>query len=118
MRLVLGLSMMFFTSLALAAGSAEKGKAAFVKHGCWQCHGFVGQGSIAGAKLAPNPLPFETLSAFVRNTNGRIRRRSSPTRTSQTSTPICSPCRRRPTRRASRSSIPRPPHLIAAANSL
>jgi mono/diheme cytochrome c family protein len=70
MRVVLGLSMILFTSLALAAGSAEKGKAAFVKHGCWQCHGFVGQGSVAGPKLAPNPMPFETLSVFVRNTNG------------------------------------------------
>jgi ubiquinol-cytochrome c reductase cytochrome c subunit len=70
MRFVLGLSLILFACLALAAGSAEKGKAAFVKHGCWQCHGFVGQGGVAGPKLAPNPMPFETLSVFVRNTNG------------------------------------------------
>jgi mono/diheme cytochrome c family protein len=57
---------------ALAA-SAENGKIAFVKHGCWQCHGFEGQGSVAtsnGKALAPDPLPFETLSSFVRTTNG------------------------------------------------
>jgi hypothetical protein len=24
---------------ALAAGNAEKGKNAYVQHGCWQCHG-------------------------------------------------------------------------------
>jgi ubiquinol-cytochrome c reductase cytochrome c subunit len=53
---------------ALAA-SAEKGKAAFVQHGCWQCHGYQGQGGIAGLKLAPNPIPFEALSAFVRASN-------------------------------------------------
>ena len=53
---------------ALAA-SAEKGKAAYLQHGCWQCHGYQGQGGIAGAKLAPNPIPFETLSNFVRTTN-------------------------------------------------
>ena len=58
--------------LAAAAGSAEKGKAAYVKHGCWQCHGFVGQGSVAGVKIAPNPMPFEALSAYVRNTNGSM----------------------------------------------
>ena len=52
-----------------AAASAEKGKAAFLAHGCWQCHGYQGQGGIAGARLAPNPIPFETLSNFVRTTN-------------------------------------------------
>jgi ubiquinol-cytochrome c reductase cytochrome c subunit len=53
---------------ALAA-SAEKGKQAFVQHGCWQCHGYQGQGGIAGLRLAPDPIPFETLSNFVRTTN-------------------------------------------------
>ena len=53
---------------ALAA-SAEKGKTAFVKNGCWQCHGFEGQGGVAGAKLAPEPIPAETFTAFVRTTN-------------------------------------------------
>src|SRR5258708_31751106 len=51
------------------AASAEKGKAAFLQHGCWQCHGYQGQGGIAGLKLAPDPIPFETLSNFVRTTN-------------------------------------------------
>ena len=58
------------TQAALAAGSAEKGKAAFVRHGCWQCHGFVGQGGVAGPRLAPNPMPLEAMSVFVRNTRG------------------------------------------------
>ena len=53
---------------ALAA-SAEKGKQAFLQHGCWQCHGYQGQGGVAGLKLAPNPIPFDTLSTFVRTTN-------------------------------------------------
>jgi mono/diheme cytochrome c family protein len=51
------------------AASAEKGKEAFLLHGCWQCHGYQGQGGIAGARLAPNPIPFDTLSNFVRTTN-------------------------------------------------
>ena len=45
---------------AMFAGSADRGKVAFVKHGCWQCHGFEGQGSVAtsnGAVLAPIPRP-------------------------------------------------------------
>jgi mono/diheme cytochrome c family protein len=54
--------------LALAA-SAEKGKIAYIKNGCWQCHGFEGQGGVAGKKLAPDPLPVEAFTAFVRTTN-------------------------------------------------
>jgi mono/diheme cytochrome c family protein len=51
------------------AASAEKGKAGFVQHGCWQCHGYNGQGGVTGLKLAPDPIPFETLSNFVRTTS-------------------------------------------------
>jgi hypothetical protein len=39
-------SFVFSHGTALSA-SAEKGKAAFTKYGCWQCHGFQGQGSVA-----------------------------------------------------------------------
>ena len=60
------------TSSVAAAGSAEKGKAAYVRHGCWQCHGFDGQGSVAGSKIAPNPMPFEAFSDFVRTTGGAM----------------------------------------------
>ena len=54
---------------AAFAASAEKGKAAFIRHGCWQCHGFQGQGGIAGPKLAPDPIAIEAFTAFVRTTN-------------------------------------------------
>ena len=55
------------SSVAFAA-DATKGKANFMKYGCWQCHGTVGQGSpVSGPKLAPGPLPFEAMSAFIRN---------------------------------------------------
>jgi mono/diheme cytochrome c family protein len=56
-------------SESVAAASAERGKTAFMRAGCWQCHGTAGQGSIAGPKLAPDPLPFESLSAFVRSSS-------------------------------------------------
>ena len=52
------------------AQSADKGKTAYVKNGCWQCHGFVGQGGAAGPKLAPDPKPLEFYNVFVRNSNG------------------------------------------------
>jgi mono/diheme cytochrome c family protein len=56
-------------SAGAMSASAEKGKAGFVQHGCWQCHGYNGQGGVTGLKLAPDPIPFETLSSFVRTTN-------------------------------------------------
>jgi ubiquinol-cytochrome c reductase cytochrome c subunit len=60
----------FGSSAALAAGDAAKGKQNFMKYGCWQCHGTMGQGSpVTGPKLAPDPLPFEAMSAFIRNSN-------------------------------------------------
>ena len=55
-----------------AQASPEDGKVAFEKHGCWQCHGHVGQGGGAGPKLAPSPKPLEFYSAFVRNSAGAM----------------------------------------------
>ena len=56
---------------ALAADAA-RGKILFTqKYGCYECHGTQGQGSpVTGPKLAPGPLPYEALSAFVRTSNG------------------------------------------------
>ncbi len=59
--------------LIVGAGSSssasEKGKALYVKHGCWQCHGFVGQGGIAGPALVPNVMPLEAMTNFMRSSN-------------------------------------------------
>ena len=58
----------FGSSAALAAGDAAKGKESFMKYGCWQCHGTVGQGSpVSGPKLAPEPMPLEAMSSFIRS---------------------------------------------------
>lgn len=69
-----GLAALAAAALLLAPGatlaaSAENGKQVFMRAGCWQCHGTVGQGGAAGPKLAPDPLPFDALSSFVRTTN-------------------------------------------------
>ena len=59
---------------ALAA-SAEKGKTAYVQHGCWQCHGTAGQGSMptsGGKVIARTPLPLDAFKSFVRTTNGAM----------------------------------------------
>jgi ubiquinol-cytochrome c reductase cytochrome c subunit len=56
----------------LAAGSPDKGKVAYTKYGCYQCHGFVGQGSVAtsnGKVIYKTELPLEAFVSFVRTTN-------------------------------------------------
>lgn len=61
-------------ALALAA-PPEKGKTAFIKHGCWECHNFDGQGSIAtsdGAIIARTAMSGDAFKSFVRNTNGAM----------------------------------------------
>jgi len=50
--------------------AVARGKEAYVRTGCWQCHGYVGQGGGGGAvKLAPEPLPLAAMITFVRNSN-------------------------------------------------
>jgi ubiquinol-cytochrome c reductase cytochrome c subunit len=58
-----------------AAADAAKGKVAFTQHGCWQCHGFAGQGSVAtsnGRVIARTQLPLDAFKSFVRTTNGAM----------------------------------------------
>jgi mono/diheme cytochrome c family protein len=65
----------FMASGGAMAASAENGKTAFMEHGCWQCHGTMGQGSIAtsgGKVIAHTALPEESFEAFVRGTNGAM----------------------------------------------
>ncbi len=49
------------------AGDAANGKRLFERNGCYQCHGYGGQGGVAGPRLAQTRLPFAAFSAFVRN---------------------------------------------------
>ena len=56
-----------FAISAAAQGNAQDGKRLFVKNGCYQCHGYAGQGGSAGARLAPRPIPVAALIAFVRH---------------------------------------------------
>jgi mono/diheme cytochrome c family protein len=68
----LAAGLMFGHGAAVAADAA-KGKILFTqKYGCFQCHGTVGQGGVTGPRLAPNPLPWEALSTFVRTTNRQM----------------------------------------------
>ncbi len=56
------------------AADAAKGKAAFIQHGCWQCHDFAGEGSETsdGKVLARTAQPLDDFKTFVRTTNGAM----------------------------------------------
>ena len=54
------------------AGDPQKGQALFNRYGCYQCHGYEGQGGNAGKRLAPAPMPFAFISAYVRNPTGQM----------------------------------------------
>ena len=54
------------------AGNAEQEKLVFTKNGCYQCHNYEGHGGAAGARLAPNPLPFRGFIAYVRAPRGEM----------------------------------------------
>ena len=62
------LAALLLKGFAANAASPEHGKSVFMKMGCWQCHGTVGQGG-AGPRIAPDPLPYDTFAAFVRTTS-------------------------------------------------
>jgi ubiquinol-cytochrome c reductase cytochrome c subunit len=49
-----------------AAGDAVRGQHLFMADGCYECHGTVGQGSVAGPRLAPDPLPAEAIAQYIR----------------------------------------------------
>ena len=48
-------------------GDAANGKKTFMRDGCYQCHGTVGQGGLAGARLAQTKLTLAGFTAYVRN---------------------------------------------------
>ena len=55
------------------AGNVDTGKKLYNSYGCYQCHGYEGQGSSAtGPRLGPKPLPFVAFSRYVRRPSGQM----------------------------------------------
>jgi cytochrome c len=48
------------------AGDSQRGKKLYVSYGCYECHGYEGQGGRAGARIAPGPIAFPAFSKYVR----------------------------------------------------
>jgi mono/diheme cytochrome c family protein len=54
------------------AQNAENGKRLFTRDGCYECHGYAGQGSIAGARLAPPVLNAQGMIRYIRKPAGAM----------------------------------------------
>ena len=65
------LALLLLSALAAVAqtkpGDTANGQRLFEKDGCYQCHGHVGQGGLAGARLSQTKLPQIAFIAYVRN---------------------------------------------------
>ena len=57
--------------LAAQAGNVENGKRLYLKDGCYECHGYAGQGG-AGARLAPKVLATASFIKYVRHPAGAM----------------------------------------------
>ena len=55
---------------AAPAGNVESGKKQYLRAGCWECHGYAGQGGRDGARLADTALSTAQLLRYVRKPTG------------------------------------------------
>jgi ubiquinol-cytochrome c reductase cytochrome c subunit len=67
--------MMLLTGMVGAqesVGNVEAGKRLYMRNGCYQCHGTVGQGTVAGARIGPPPLSVQGVIRYVRRPAGQM----------------------------------------------
>ncbi|HJZ71803.1 MAG TPA: cytochrome c [Vicinamibacterales bacterium] len=69
---VLVLSLAAAAQAPAAAGNVENGKRLFEKDGCYECHGFVGQGSRDGARIAATTMNTQAFIRYVRRPFGAM----------------------------------------------
>ncbi len=53
-------------------GDAVNGKKLFLADGCYQCHGYAGQGGRAGARIGPPVLNAAGVIRYVRRPTGQM----------------------------------------------
>jgi len=55
-----------------STGNAESGKKLFLRDGCWECHGYAGQGGRDGARLAETALTSNQFTRYIRRPTGAM----------------------------------------------
>ena len=60
-------------SAAAPAANVDEGKKLYASYGCYQCHGYEGQGSAAtGPRVGPRPIPLASFSRYLRRPTGQM----------------------------------------------
>jgi mono/diheme cytochrome c family protein len=54
------------------SGDSANGKKLFLRDGCYECHGYAGQGGAAGARIAVIGLNAQGLIRYVRAPGGQM----------------------------------------------
>src|SRR5580700_2199447 len=73
MKLLLAIALASATLFAQTpAGDAANGKKLFLRDGCYECHGYGGQGGAAGARIAAIGLNAQGLIRYVRAPGGQM----------------------------------------------
>jgi mono/diheme cytochrome c family protein len=73
--LILTAAALILTGVAAAqtpAGNVDNGKRLFLRDGCWECHGYAGQGGRDGARIAATALNAQGLIRYVRRPAGAM----------------------------------------------
>ena len=67
---LIGILILPFLLLA-QSGNVDNGKKLFLRDGCYECHGYAGQGG-AGVRIAPKVLPVDNFVKYVRRPSGAM----------------------------------------------
>src|SRR5204862_719250 len=60
------------SAASATSGNPDTGKKLYTNYYCYACHGTEGQGGRDGARIAPNPPPFNTLRTYLRKPSGAM----------------------------------------------
>ena len=75
MRKIIAIAVSLLAGILFAqtpTGNAENGKRLFDQFACYNCHGRLGQGSVAGPRIGPRPLAAAALIAYLRKPSGQM----------------------------------------------
>ena len=76
MKLLAFVAVLLAAAVALAqtptTGNADNGKKLFNRDGCWECHGYAGQGGRDGARIADTALTSAQFTRYIRRPTGAM----------------------------------------------